>query len=165
MNGFSKILYGINKLVLLLLAVSFLSLFLLSIDGFDFLKPFVENVTQYLPILLIPVTITMVVVLLLRYMSKGSNESVGIDDFLAAIVAIGVQIVTVITYGLVSGENATFSLGLPDLSSISPALSDAVDKATPNAVPIANIESQNNICRYSIKVTSLRVISATNNCV
>ena len=44
-----------------LLAVSFLSLFLLSVEGFEYLEPIAANATRYVPVLLVPVTITMIV--------------------------------------------------------------------------------------------------------
>ena len=129
MNGITKLVYNLNRFVLLLLALSFLSLFLISVEGFDFLVPVAENITQYLPILLVPVMITMVVVLVIRYLTKGSDEAIGIEDFLAGIAAVAAQVVTIITYGLVSGNETSFSLGLPDLSAINPTIGDVVDRA------------------------------------
>jgi len=128
MKDRAKLLYNLNRLVLFLLALSFLSLFLLSVEGFDFLIPVAENITQYLPLLLIPVLITMVVVLLIRYLTKGSDEAIGIEDFLAGIAAVAAQAVTIITYGLVSGNDTSFSLGLPDLSAINPTIGDAIER-------------------------------------
>lgn len=130
MAGLAKTLYHLNRLVLFLLALSFLSLFLISVPGFDFVIPVAENVTRYLPVLLVPVAITMVVVIILRFITKGADESIGLNDFFAAIVAIALQIVTIITYGLVSGQDTSFSLALPDLSSINPSIGDAVEHAT-----------------------------------
>jgi len=130
MAGLAKTLYHLNRLVLLLLALSFLSLFLISVPGFEFVIPIAENVTRYLPVLLVPVAITMIFVIILRFITKRSDESIGFNDFIAAIAAIALQVVTIITYGLVSGQDTSFSLALPDLSSINPAIGDAVERAT-----------------------------------
>ena len=152
MAGLAKTLYHLNRIVLLLLALSFLSLFLISVPGFDFVIPVAENVTQYLPVLLVPVAITMIVVIILRFITKGTDESIGLNDFFAAIAAIALQIVTIITYGLVSGQDTSFSLALPDLSSINPAIGDAIERAT-GVVNEATAEAQTMIANSADKVS------------
>ncbi len=152
MAGLAKTLYHLNRLVLLLLALSFLSLFLISVPGFEFVIPVAENVTRYLPVLLVPVAITMIAVIILRFLTKRSDESIGLEDFFAAIAAIALQIVTIITYGLVSGQDTSFSLALPDLSAINPAIGDAVERAAV-AVNEATADAQRMVGESADKVS------------
>lgn len=98
MTLLAKLLFNINRIVLLLLVVAFLSFFLLTFEGMDFIKPVADYATKYLPLLLIPVLIAMVVVLLLRYLAKGKDEKLAIGDFLAGLIAVVMQVATLIVY-------------------------------------------------------------------
>ncbi len=130
MTGLAKLLYGINSLVLILLALAFLSFFLVTVDGFDFLAPVVQYATQYLPVLLLPVTISMVVVLLVRYLAKSSEEKVSIGDFLAAIIAIVCQVAALILYRAQGGEvSGDFLTNIPNLQELAPAFAENIAQA------------------------------------
>ena len=87
----SKLLYGLVLLVLFLLSLAFLSYFLVTLDGFDWAQPIVDNATKYLPMLLIPVLVAMGVVLLLRWIARDKEERVGAGDFIAALLAFALQ--------------------------------------------------------------------------
>ncbi len=116
MTLIAKVLYNLNRLALLLLVVAFLSFFLLTFEGMEFLKPVAEYATKYLPMLLIPVTIAMVVVLLLRYLAKGKDEKLAFGDLLAGIIAIIMQIATLSLYRLQGGEIAgSLVTNIPDI--------------------------------------------------
>ena len=93
-----KLLYHLSRLALLALTLAFLSFFLITMEFFDFLKDIVPYTTKYVPILLWPVTIAMVIVLLLRFLSKGRDESVGFGDLFAGVLAVACQVATVIVY-------------------------------------------------------------------
>ncbi len=90
--------YNLVRLALLALALAFLSFFLVAKQGMTQLEPVVTNATKYLPTLLVPVTIAMAVLLLLRYMGKDRDEALGFEDFFAGLAAIALQVVVLILW-------------------------------------------------------------------
>ena len=90
--------YNLVRLALLALALAFLSVFLVAKQGMTQLEPVVTNATKYLPTLLVPVTIAMAVLLLLRYMGKDRDEALGFEDFFAGLAAIALQVVVLILW-------------------------------------------------------------------
>lgn len=112
----SKSLYHLSRLALLLLTIAFASFSLVTMEGMSFLEPVVENATKYLPVLLIPVTIAMAVLLLLRFLGKGRDESLGFNDFFAGLLAVALQVGVLVVWRAqgneVAGELAT---NIPDI--------------------------------------------------
>lgn len=112
--------YNFVRLTLLALAVAFLSFFLHAKQGMEQLEPVVTNATKYLPILLVPVTIAMAVLLLLRYMSKDRDEELGFEDFFAGVGALALQVVVIVIWraqgNTVSGELITNIPDIPELT-------------------------------------------------
>ena len=102
----TKLLYQLSRLALLLLTVAFASFSLVTIEGMSFLEPVVENATKYLPILLVPVTIAMAILLFLRYLGKESDESLGFNDFFAGLLAIALQVVVLVVWRAQGNEIA-----------------------------------------------------------
>lgn len=90
--------YNLVRLALLALALAFLSFFLVAKQGMTQLELVVTNATKYLPTLLVPVTIAMAVLLLLRYMGKDRDEALGFEDFFAGLAAIALQVVVLILW-------------------------------------------------------------------
>ena len=112
----TKLLYNLTRLVLLLLAVAFASFFLVTIEQLSFLQPVVEYSTKYLPTLLIPVTIAMAVLLVLRYLGKDEDETLGFGDFFAGLIAVGLQLVALIVWRAQGNEVAgPLAANIPDV--------------------------------------------------
>jgi len=112
--------YNLVRLALLALALAFLSFYLVAKQGMTQLEPVVANATKYLPTLLVPVTIAMAVLLLLRYMSKDRDEALGFEDFFAGLLAIALQVVVLILWRAqgneVVGELMTNIPDVPELT-------------------------------------------------
>lgn len=118
MRPLAIILYNLNRLALLLLALAFISFFLVSFKGFS--NPSIQNAVQfstaYLPILLVPVTISMGVALLLRYLVKGKGEKLTFGDFFAALIALVLQVAVVALYhSRAEVQNSQFILNIPNI--------------------------------------------------
>lgn len=121
MRILANFIYNLNRLALLLLALAFLSFYLVTKPQMvDTVSPVVTYATQYLPILLVPVTIAMVVVLLLRYIMKRRNESINFGDILAGLLAIAGQIGVIALYRAQGSEviNASFLNNIPDITAL-----------------------------------------------
>lgn len=119
MKTFIKLLYHLNRLALLALTLAFLSFFLITMKGFDFLTNVVVYTTKYVPILLWPVSIAMVVVLLLRYFTKGREESIGFGDLIAGVLAVAFQAATVIMYRAQGAQlSGPFLANIPDVKQL-----------------------------------------------
>lgn len=119
MRTLAKFIYHINRLALLLLALAFLSFYLVTKPELvEAVSPVVTYATQYLPILLVPVSVAMVVVLLLRYIMKKRNEAIGFDDFLAGVLAIVGQFGVIALYRAQGSEvlHSNFLNNIPDVT-------------------------------------------------
>ena len=112
--------YNLVRLALLALALAFLSYYLHAKQGMEQLEPVVDNATKYLPVLLVPVTIAMAVLLLLRYMGKDRDEALGFEDFFAGVAALALQVVVLIVWRAqgneVSGDLVTNIPDVPELT-------------------------------------------------
>jgi len=112
--------YNLVRLALLALALAFLSFYLHAKQGMEQLEPIVTNATKYLPVLLMPVSIAMAVLLILRYMGKDRDEALGFEDFFAGVLALALQVVVIIIWRAqgnnVSGELATNIPDVPELT-------------------------------------------------
>jgi hypothetical protein len=112
--------YNLVRLALLALALAFLSFYLHAKQGMEQLEPVVDNATKYLPVLLVPVTIAMAVLLILRYMAKDRDEELGFEDFFAGVAALALQVVVIIIWRAqgneVSGEIVTNIPDVPQLT-------------------------------------------------
>lgn len=127
MRPLAIILYNLNRLALLLLSLAFISFMLVSFKGMQ--SPELQNAVQfstaYIPVLLVPVLITMAVALLLRYLLKGKGEKVNLGDFIAAIIAFALQIVVIALYQTrAEVKDSEFVLNIPNINII-------VEKAEP----------------------------------
>ncbi|MEM9803601.1 MAG: hypothetical protein AAGA20_25010, partial [Planctomycetota bacterium] len=115
-----RLAYNLVRLALFLLALAFLSFYLYTQQGVEALEPVVDSATKYLPTLLIPVTIAMAVLLLLRYLGKSSDEELGFGDFFAGLLALVLQVAVLIIWRAqgneISGELAT---NIPDVDALS----------------------------------------------
>ena len=119
MNALVKLLYHLNRLALLALTLAFLSFFLVTVSDAQFLKDAVGYSTKYIPILLWPVTIAMVIVLLLRFLSKGSDEKLGFGDFFAGVLAVAFQVAAVLVYRAQGNEiSGPFLANIPDVKQL-----------------------------------------------
>jgi hypothetical protein len=112
--------YNLVRLALLALALAFLSYYLHAKQGMEQLEPVVDHATKYLPVLLVPVTIAMAALLLLRYMGKDKDEALGFEDFFAGVGALALQVVVLILWRAqgndVSGELITNIPDVPELT-------------------------------------------------
>jgi heme/copper-type cytochrome/quinol oxidase subunit 4 len=112
----TKLAYNLVRLVLLVLFLAFLCFYLYSKQGMTVLEPVVTNAAKYLPILLVPVTIAMAVLLLFRYMGKGKDEELGFEDFFAGVLALVLQLVLIIIWRAQGHEVAgTLVTNIPDI--------------------------------------------------
>ena len=121
MRPLAQIVYNVNRLALLLLALAFLSFYLVTKPALqEKVTPVVEYATQYLPILLVPVAITMVVVLILRYMVKNRRESITLGDIVAGILAVACQVGVIALYRAQGGEvlHSSFLTNIPDVTAL-----------------------------------------------
>ena len=116
----TKLAYNLVRLVLLALFLAFLSFYLYSKQGMTMLEPVVTNATKYLPLLLVPVTIAMAVLLLFRYMGKDKDEKLGFEDFFAGVLALLLQVVLIVIWRAqgneVAGELVTNIPDIPQLT-------------------------------------------------
>ena len=116
----TKLAYNLVRLVLLALFLAFLCFYLHAKQGVTQLEPVVTNAARYLPVLLIPVTIAMAVLLLFRYMGKSSDEKLGFEDFFAGVLALVLQLAVIIIWraqgNAVSGPLATNIPDIPQLT-------------------------------------------------
>jgi len=112
----TKLAYNLVRVALLALALAFLSFYLHAKQGMTQLEPIVTNATAYLPVLLVPVTIVMAVLLLFRYLGKDPDEELGFEDFFAGLLALAVQVAVILVWRAqgheVAGELVT---NLPDV--------------------------------------------------
>ena len=114
-----RTLYNLNRLALLLLALAFLSFYLVTFPGLkDGVTPAVEYATRYLPALLVPVAVLMLVLLIFRYFAKKENEEIGIGDILAGILAVAGQIGVIALYRAQGNEvlNSSLLMNIPNVS-------------------------------------------------
>lgn len=121
MRTLANFIYNLNRVALLLLAMAFLSFYLVTRPEMaETVSPVVTYATQYLPVLLVPVTIAMVVVLLLRYIMKKQKESINFGDILAGVLAIIGQIGVIALYRAQGSEvlNASFLNNIPDITAL-----------------------------------------------
>ncbi|MBN2489509.1 MAG: hypothetical protein JXQ29_01480 [Planctomycetes bacterium] len=93
-----KFAYHLVRLVLFALFLAFLSFYLYSEHGMTSLEGVVSYVTRYLPVLLVPVTIAMAVLLLLRYVAKSKDEKLGFEDFFAGVFALILQVAVLVLW-------------------------------------------------------------------
>ena len=122
MRPITQLLYGVTRIALLALTLAFLSFWALSTDKAPIVEPVTEYATKYIPLLLLPVSAAMVVVLLMRWGAKSRGESVGFGDFFAFLVAVVLQVATIIVYRAQGGEIAgTFGINIPDVKQLSEA--------------------------------------------
>ena len=116
----TKLAYNLVRLVLLALFLAFLSFYLHSKQGMTSLEPVVTYATKYLPMLLVPVTIAMAVLLLFRYMGKDKDEKLGFEDFFAGVLALVLQVALIVIWRAqgneVSGELVTNIPDIPQLT-------------------------------------------------
>lgn len=112
--------YNLVRLALLALALAFLSFYLHAKQGMEQLAPVVDHATKYLPALLVPVTIAMAVLLVLRYMGKSRDEALGFEDFFAGLAALALQVVVLLLWQAqgneVSGDLITNIPDVPELT-------------------------------------------------
>lgn len=119
MRAVTQLLYGLSRLALLALALAFFSFWLLTLDGFDAVKPVAEYATKYIPVLLLPVSAAMILVLLVRWMAVNKHEKVGFDDFLAFVVAVALQVATIVVYRAQGNDIAgPFAANIPDVEKL-----------------------------------------------
>ena len=121
MRSLIKIVYNLNRVALLLLALAFLSFYLVTRPSLaEKVTPVVEYATQYLPILLVPVAVAMVVLLLLRYMAKSRDEKITFGDILAGILAVIGQVGVIALYRAQGSEvlHSSFLTNLPDVTAL-----------------------------------------------
>ncbi|MDF1811243.1 MAG: hypothetical protein P1V20_03485 [Verrucomicrobiales bacterium] len=122
-----RFLYVLTRVVLLLLSFAFLSFYLVTLSGLrEKVTPVVESATRYLPALLVPVTVLMLVILMLRYIAKKRDEAVSFGDILAGTLAVAGQIGVIAMYRSQGHEVLNSSL----LSNI-PNVTMLADKAAP----------------------------------
>jgi hypothetical protein len=122
MRALTQLLYGLSRIALLALAVAFFSFWLLTLDGFDAVKPVAEYATKYIPILLLPVSAAMILVLLVRWAAVNKHEKVSFGDFLAFVVAVALQVATIIVYRAQGNEIAgPFAANIPDVNKLTDA--------------------------------------------
>jgi heme/copper-type cytochrome/quinol oxidase subunit 4 len=112
----TKLAYNIVRLVLLALSLTFLSFYLHAKQGVTMLEPVVTYATKYLPMLLVPVTIAMAVLLLFRYMGKDKDEKLGFEDFFAGVLALVLQVALIVIWRA-QGNEVTGDLvtNIPDI--------------------------------------------------
>lgn len=121
MKSLVQFIYNINRVTLLVLALGFVSFYLVTRPELaETVTPVVEYATQYLPVLLVPVTIAMVVLLLLRYLAKGRNESINFGDVLAGLIAVAGQIAVIAMYRAQGSEvlNSSFLVNIPNIDAL-----------------------------------------------
>ncbi len=122
MRSFAQLLYGLSRLALLALTVSFISFWLLSKWGLDFVEPVGKYGTKYVPVLLLPVSAAMVLIILLRWAAVNKKESVSFGDFLAFLIAAAFQAATVIVYRAQGNEIAGgLASNIPDVEELTTA--------------------------------------------
>ncbi len=111
--------YNLARLALLLLALTFLNFYLYTQQEAEILEPVVTNATRYLPVLLVPVTIAMAVLLLFRYSSKDKDESLGFGDFFAGLLALVLQVAIIILWRAQGNEVAgDLATNIPDIEQL-----------------------------------------------
>lgn len=121
MKTLFRLIYQVNRLVLFALGLAFLSFYLVTRPEMtEYATPVVEAATQYLPILLVPVTIAMGVVLLFRYIAKKRNEKVSFGDVFAGILALVGQLGVIAIYRAQGGEvlNSSFLTNMPNVTEL-----------------------------------------------
>ena len=112
----TKLAYNLVRLVLLALFLAILSFYQHAKQGLTWLEPVVTYATRYLPMLLVPVTIAMAVLLLFRYMGKDKDEKLGFEDFFAGVLALVLQVVLIIIWRAQGNEVAgTLVTNIPDI--------------------------------------------------
>ena len=112
----TKLAYNIVRLVLLALSLTFLSFYLHAKQGMTVLEPVVTYATRYLPVLLVPVTIAMAVLLLFRYMGKDKDEKLGFEDFFAGVLALVLQVAVIAIWRAQGNEVAgQLVTNIPDI--------------------------------------------------
>jgi hypothetical protein len=121
MRKIAQLIYFLNRVLLLALSLGFLSFYLVSNPSLsEKVKPIVEAATQYLPILLVPVVIAMLIVLVLRYAVKNESETIGFGDVLAGLLALAGQIGVIALYRAQGAEvvNSGFLSNIPNVTAI-----------------------------------------------
>ncbi len=121
MKTLFRFAYQLNRLALFILALAFLSFYLVTFpDLAEKVTPVVESATQYLPILLVPVTIVMAVVLLFRYIGKKGHERITFGDVLAGLLALAGQIGVIALYRAQGSEvlHSSFLTNFPDVTAL-----------------------------------------------
>jgi len=122
MRPLTQLLYGLSKIALLALSLAFLSFWLLGSGMADWAKPVTEYGTKYIPVILLPVSAAMILVLLMRWGAKNKHEAVGFTDFFAFLIAVGLQVAVIIVYRAQGNEVAgTFGLNIPDVKKLTDA--------------------------------------------
>lgn len=126
MQAIAKLLFNLNRVFLLLLSLAFLSFTLIKIEALRGLADITKYSTAYLPILLIPATIAILVVLVLRYLTKSSSEKVNFGDFLAGGLALVLQLAVIILYRNQGNDvvGSSFLTNIPNTQAL-------VEKAAP----------------------------------
>lgn len=125
-----RFIYNLNRVALLLLTLAFLSFYMVTREALrEQVTPVVEYSTQYLPILLVPVAVLMLVILVLRYAVKKENEKITIGDVLAGILAVVGQIAVIVLYRAQGNEvlNSSFLTNIPDVAALA-------EKAAPSGI-------------------------------
>lgn len=127
MKSLVQFVYNINRVTLLVLALGFVSFYLVTRPELaETVTPVVEYATRYLPVLLVPVTVAMVVLLFLRYLAKGRNERINLGDVIAGLIAVAGQITVIAMYRAQGSEvlNSSFLVNIPNIEALA-------DKAVP----------------------------------
>ncbi len=121
MRKIAQLIYFLNRVLLLALSLAFLSFYLVSNPSLsEKVKPIVDYATKYLPILLVPVVIAMLIVLVIRYAVKNENETIGFGDILSGLLALACQIGVIALYRAQGAEvvNSNFLSNIPNVTTI-----------------------------------------------
>ncbi len=119
MRPITQLLYGVTRLALFALTLAFLSFWALNTGKADIVEPVTKYATRYIPMLLLPVSAAMVVVLLARWGAKNRGESVGFGDFFAFFIAVGLQVATIVVYHAQGNDiGKTFGFSVPEVAEL-----------------------------------------------
>ena len=121
MKSLVRLLFNLNRIALLLLALAFLSFYLVTFDSIkDALAPVIKYSTAYLPVLLVPVTLAMVVLLLLRYISSGEDEKISFGDILSGVIALALQVAVIAVFRVQGNDVAgdSFLANIPNIDTL-----------------------------------------------
>ncbi|MEM7600026.1 MAG: hypothetical protein AAF357_01265 [Verrucomicrobiota bacterium] len=121
MRPLIQLLFNVNRLVLFLLFVAFVSYIVVTFDAVtQYAEPVIQYATKYLPILLVPVILSMVVLLVLRYLVTSSGERINFGDIMAGVIALALQVGVIAVYRAGGGDvvNSSFLSNIPDVTAL-----------------------------------------------